>query len=203
MSIPGLPSDAPAGAGYGWIREELRGLWRAIRELGPSVAGSVRPLVEDLALKQAALEEQQAYLASLISRDAQIGTFSTGTLTNDSAYHLIGSQIVIPNVPVPTGKVRVTLSCSEASIAPGANSVIAAICFAIDGQWSLDPATKYARLWSPGRALGVSLARIGTEELPPGEYTFRAQAGYWSSGTDSASITFAGLRLLVEVIGAD
>lgn len=203
MSIPGLPSDAPAGAGYGWVREELRGLWRAIRELGPSVAGSVRPLVEDLALKQAALEAQQAYLASLISRDASIGTFSTGTLTNDSAFHLIGSQIVIPNVAVPTGKVRVTLSCSEASIAPGSNAVVAAICYAIDGQWSLDPTTKYARLYTAGNQMGVSLARIGTETLTPGPYTFRAQAGYWSNGSSSASINFAGLRLLVEVIGSD
>lgn len=207
---PGMPSGVPAGADLGWIGRELAQIRAQLRESLAASADTVRPIVQDLAAKQAALEAaqadlaaQQTYLASLISRDASIGTFSTGPLTNDSTFHLIGDQVVIPDVPIPTGKVRVTLSCSEASIDPGTNAVVAAVCFAIDGQWTLDPETKYTRLYTAGNQVGVSLSRDGTETLTPGTYTFRAQAGYWSSGSSTASINFAGIRLLVEVVGSD
>lgn len=173
--------------------------------LAQSFQGTVAQLQAaqaDLAAAQAELATQTAYLSSLISRDASIGNFNTGTLTNDSSYHLIGSEASL-TLPVATGKARVTISCSEASIAPGANSVVAIICFAIDGVGSLDPTTQYARLYTVGNPIGTSLVRVGTVTVTPGTTTIRARCAYWSAGSSSASINFSGLRLLVEVIGAD
>lgn len=149
------------------------------------------------------LTAKAAYQASLISRDTVIAPFNTGTLTNDSAYHFVGSQAVISSIDVATGKLRITISTSEATTAPGTNTVIAIICFAIDGVTSLAADTQYARSYTAGNALGVPLVRVGTASVTPGTYTIRAQCAYWSAGPSSASINFAGLRLLAEVIGSD
>lgn len=157
----------------------------------------------DLAAKTAQLQAQANYQASLISRDALAAGFNTGTLINDSAFHLVGGQAVISNMPVPTGKVRIMIGNSEVSINSAGNSVIGAITYGIDGVQALDPNDKFARLYAPAQLIGVSLTRIGTVTMPPGTYTFRAQAAYWSAGAGAASVNFSGTRLLVEVIGND
>jgi hypothetical protein len=158
-------------------------------------------LIDELIDAQDDLAAQAAYQASLISRDASVGVFNTGTMTNDSADHFFGPQAVITSLPIPTGKVRITLSSSEVSISPGSNGVVVAISYAIDGVSVLD-GSRYARLYTFAHPVGVSLARVSTETLAPGTYTIRSQASYWSSGSTTASASVAGIRLLAEVIGS-
>jgi hypothetical protein len=208
MAAPGTIGNLvpPGEDNAGRKHEDLS---REVKELRPSIMESILPLITDLQAQQAELEAQQAdlaaqqeYLSSLISRDDAVGIFNTGTLTNDATEHFVGSQAVVSDLPIPTGKVRITISCSEASISPGTNAVVAAISYAIDGISVLD-GSRFSRLYTVGNPLGASLVRVGTEELPPGTYTLRAQASYWSSGADAASINFSGVRLLTEVIGSD
>lgn len=157
-----------------------------------------------ISAQQSTLATQQNYLASLISRDAQADSFNTGTLITDSEFHLVGGQAVIANMAVPTGKVRITISTSEASISGATGlGIIAAITYGIDGVQALDPTGRFARLYSPGISFGSSMSRIGTVTMPPGTYTFRAQSAYWAGGAGTGSIQFTGVRLLVEVINND
>lgn len=193
-----IPSDDMQG-----LMRRIEALESAARGVPALVQEMVGPQITKITDAQADLVTQAAYQASLISRDAAVSTFNTGTLTADSTYRLIGSQAIVSSLAVPTGKMRVTISCSEASIAPGGNSVIALICYAVDGVSSLDPTVRFARLYSAGLQIGSSLARIGTETVSPGTYTLRAQAGYWAAGSGTSSINFSGLRLLAEVIGSD
>lgn len=184
------------------ITNSLKGLNAAVKRIGDQIQ-DLNTIATNLAEQQAALSDQQGYLSSLISRDATLPGFNTGTLINDSTLRFTGGQAVIENMPVATGKVRVTISTSEASISSGGNFVIGSISFGVDGVLPLDPNDRLARLYAPGISFGASLTRVGTVSLAPGTYTFRAQASYWSSGAGTASINFAGLRLLVEVINND
>ena len=191
------------------IVNALKGLSSTVTRMSKQIE-DLTTLTESLASQQAQLNSQQNeitnqqnYLTSLVSRDVLIPFANTGTLISDGQFHFFGAQGVISNLEVPTGKVRVTLSCSEASIDAQGNSVIASVNYGVDGIEPLDATTRYARLYAPSALMGVSLARIGTVTMPPGVYTFRAQASYWSSGGGNASISYSGIRLLVEVINND
>ena len=184
------------------LMRRIEELERVQRETGPALMAAIKPMFAEINASVAQVAAQQAYLGSLISRDAVVAPFNTGELVNDATYRLVGPQAVIGNIAIPTGKVRVTISCSEAMINPGSNSALAIICYAIDGVGTIDPAQRYARLYVVGSQVGSSLVRVGTETIPPGNYTIRAQCAYWSAGASPASINFAGLRLLAEVIGA-
>ncbi len=191
------------------LMRRIEDIERVQRETGPALMAAIAPMFSEinaaLSSAQAAIaqvEAQAAYQASLISRDAATGTFNTGTMLNDATQHFVGPQVVVSDLPIPTGKVKITISSSEASVSPGSNAVIAAICYAIDGVHTLD-GSRYARIYTVGNLVGISLTRVGTETIPPGTYTIRAQAYYWSSGSSVASANFAGLRLLTEVIGSD
>jgi len=230
MGTPGVPGSA-LPADISTLPRKLRDLERSAMEDRASVAQSFGPVMADLAAKDVILEAQtaalaaqtaalaaqdvviagqvaalaaaNAYQASLISRDASVATFNTGTLVNDSAWHLVGAQAIIENLPIPTGKVRVTVSLSEASISPGLNSVIAAICFAVDSVSAISPTSQYARVYVSAMSFGTSLSRTETVTLPPGAHTIRAQCAYWSAGSSVASINFTALRIMAQVVGSD
>lgn len=171
---------------------------------------AILALIDDLTTTQDALADavadlttQQAYLDSLISRDASAPTYNTGALTLDSTWHLVGTQAVITGIAIPTGKVRVTISLAEASIAAAAGaSVIGAICYSVDSVGSISATTQYARLYVVGTAGGSSLSRTDTLTVPAGTTNIRAQCAYWGSGSGTSSINFASPRLMADVIGS-
>lgn len=165
----------------------------------------INTLIQTMNSTLESIQQQQNYLASLTSRDVSQGSHSTGTLVSDSQFHFTGPTLVLPSIPVATGKLRTTISCSEVSIAtPASGSVIAVICYAVDGVNSLDPGERYARLYSGGAgSIGATLTRVGTLTVDPGVYNVRARMAYWAFGTGTKSIFFADLRLIVDVIGAD
>jgi hypothetical protein len=216
MAAPGTIGNLVA-PGEDAANRKHEDLSRQVKELGPSIIKTIRPLIDEIAAAAAAaqaaadaanaavadLAAQQAYLQSLISRDETTAGFNSGVLINDSTFRLLGAETVVSGIAIPTGKVRVTMSVSEISLSPGSSSVIGGCCYAIDGVHSLDPNSRYARVYAAGVTIGTSAIRIGTEDLTPGTYTIRAQRFYWAAGVDPASIQYGSLRLLAEVIGSD
>lgn len=193
----------------GDITNALKGLNSTVTRISKQIS-DLNALTQELAEQQTALVAQQGaivsqqnYLSSLISRDAFIPSFNTGTLTNDSVFRFVGDEVVIANMPVSTGKVRITINTSECSINSGGNAVIGGIVFGVDGVLPIVPDSNIARLYAPTISVGCALTRIGTVIVPPGNHTFRARCSYWSAGANVASINFTTLRLLVEVINSD
>lgn len=207
--MPSIASQIPAG--QDWVPRQLGGIEDRQREQLASFMESINSTVTELqaaqatlAAQQATILAQQAYLSSLISRDAASSTFNTGTLALDSTWHLVGGQAVISGMAVSTGKVRVTVSLSEASIAAASGaSVIAAICYAIDSLGPITPTVQYARLYAPNLTIGSSLSRTDVLTVAAGAQTIRAQCAYWAAGSGASSISFSSLRLMAEVIGSD
>lgn len=155
--------------------------------------------VTNLGTAQADIAAQQAYLASLITKDATAAGFNTGTLIADSTTRYVGTPGTL-SIACPTGKLRVIVSCPEASIDCGAGSgaVVAYLSFSIGtavtvGTWT-------SRLYTAGTRIGATLTRVKTLTVPPGTYTVSVQAGYWCAGFTAASINFAELDLSVEVV---
>ncbi|MBU4214310.1 MAG: hypothetical protein KJ792_06615 [Actinobacteria bacterium] len=181
------------------LESDARGVPALVQQMvGPQIA-KITTAQADLAAAQAALDAQQDYLESLVTRDASAPSFNTGTLTADSADHWVGTPATL-SIACPTGKLRIVMSCAEASIAPGsgAGGVIAMLSFSIGT--AVDIGDYDARLYSAGSRIGASLSRVKTITVDPGTYTVTAQAGYWCSGFSAASINFGALDLSAEVV---
>ncbi|MCG2797715.1 MAG: hypothetical protein L6367_04155 [Cellulomonas sp.] len=166
--------------------------------VGPQIA-KIATAQADLATAQADLDAQQDYLASLVTKDATAPMFNTGTLTADSTIHYVGTPGSL-SIDCPTGKLRVIVSCPEASITCGTGSgaVQAYLSFSVGTAVAMGTYT--ARLYTAGSRIGASLTRVKTVSVQPGTYTVNVQAGYWCSGFTAASIQFADLDLSAEVV---
>jgi hypothetical protein len=154
-----------------------------------------------LTAAQATLTTQQAYLASLITKDASATGFNTGTLINDATIRYVGATASL-SIACPTGKLRIIGSCPEASLNPGTGtgSIEAFLSFSLAGPTPVALGTYNARLFSTGVWIGAGLTRIKTLTVTPGTYTVTLQAGYWCNGFAAASINFADLDLSAEVV---
>jgi hypothetical protein len=157
--------------------------------------------VANIATQQATLTTQQAYLASLVTKDATAAGFNTGTLINDATIRYVGATASV-SIAVPTGKIRVIVSCPEASMNPGSGSgsIEALASFSLAGPTTVAMGTYTSRAFTTGPWIGSTLARIKTLTVTPGTYTVTMQAGYWCAGYAAASINFADLDLSAEVV---
>lgn len=166
--------------------------------VGPQIA-KITNAQEALAAAEADLAAQQDYLESLVTRDASAAGFNTGTLTADSTIRYVGTPGSL-SIDVPTGKLRVIVSCPEASIncGSGSGAVEAYLSFSVGTAVAMGTWT--ARLYTTGTRVGASLTRVKTLTVPPGSYTVAVQAGYWCNGFTAASIQFADLDLSAEVV---
>lgn len=172
--------------------------------LGSDDAGSYLALngvnvYDDLAAKAADITAQQDYLASLVTKDATGAAFNTGTIPPDGVVRWGGAPASL-SIDCPTGKLRIVVACSEASIAPGTGGGAVEALLSFSAGTVAPLGTYTARLYSAAARIGAAITRVKTLTVPPGTYTVTAQAGYWASGTTAASINFAGIDLSVEVV---
>lgn len=198
--LPGsIQSLMPAGPDE--LVRKMRDLERRVDELGPSVARSFQPVLDDLAAKQAALTAAVADLASRVTVTAAIATFNTGSLSNDSTWHDYGSDIPI-TIAVPTGKLVVTIGCGEASLNAGGYTVAAGASFSISGGIAaLGDYTSRAYLASVTTAVSAPLMTQRSFSVPPGTYTIIGKMRAWAGGTATASVNFREPFLNVQVTG--
>jgi hypothetical protein len=201
MINPGsIAGQIPLDPAEGQIRK-IQDLERYNRELLPSLMAIFGPQIEALTAAQTTLTSQQAYLTSLVTKDASATGFNTGTLINDATIRYVGATASL-SIACPTGKLRIIGSCPEASLNPGTGtgSIEAFLSFSLAGPTPVALGTYNARLFSTGVWIGAGLTRIKTLTVTPGTYTVTLQAGYWCSGFASASINFADLDLSAEVV---
>lgn len=112
---PGMPSSAPTGGdNFGWINERFARIDAQIRELGPSVADSFRPVVADLAAKQATLEAQQA---TLTTQQADLEAAQATLTAQQSALEVLIASQVVPAAFSGTGSNFATAASTFVNVA--------------------------------------------------------------------------------------
>jgi len=213
--LPGsIPSQIPAGEDE--LVRRMRDLERRVDELGPSVARSFQPVLDDLAAKQAALEAQQATLttavadiaaqtanlAARVTQTATITSFNTGTLPNDGLFHAYGSSIPI-TIAVPTGKLVVTVGCGQATLNSGGTGAVEAdATFSISGG-VLGFMTWESSAYLTGASVGAGIPLMVQREfaVTPGTYTITGQMYAWAASSASCSVNFQQPYLTVQVTG--
>jgi hypothetical protein len=173
---------------------------------------TINATLDQLAKQLVQIQEQQEYLASLVSREATSGSLnrntSDGTLLNtDTWTYIAGPSVVIPS---STGKLRVMLSSDNVGVAartPGTAVVYGGITYGYTGPTSQSPSstnTAYMRandLTIPN--MNGPLSRFGTITSLPGTYTITAYYAYRYSGTSTGyrEVNWTDLRLVVDIIG--
>lgn len=229
MAIPGSPAFLmPAGDDE--LMRRMRDIERYMTELGPSIAASIKPAMDDiraqqditsglvadlmtaqatlattvsgLATAQATLATTVTDLASRVTQTATIATFDTGSLPNDSTFHTYGSSIPI-TIAVPTGKLVVTVGCGQASISPSSTGSVTAEATFSFSDGSVNLGDVYARGYA-AQSINVSGASLSVQHaftVTPGTYTITGQMRAWANGSATGSVNFAKPYLTVQVTG--
>lgn len=215
-----LPPEAePWGR---WVEEQLRngsmgliradedatnsfkGINGALTQIGKQIA-ALNNVTSELAAQQVTLAAQQANLAARITTSSSIASFNTGSIPTDTTWRSYGPSIPI-TIDVPTGKLVVTVGCSEASVNAGSGSgaTSAAATFSISGGVAnLDDYSSRVYLGSVnGELVGAPLMIQRAFSVPPGTYTVTGQMRGWcGTVTGTASINFRTPYLTVQVTG--
>lgn len=150
------------------------------------------------------LSQQQSYLASLKSRNAAVGGWSTSSFSADSIWHWDTGPSF--SLEVPTGKVRVIVRASNALASTNSSStglLQVGLTYSISGVVSTGTNISWVS-GEIGASTSAPIVHIGTVELPPGTYTFTGYRGYWCNG--SATNKFASVNntaLIAEVVNSD
>lgn len=183
----------------------------ALDQLNEQVA-ALNEITEELAEQQAALIEQQAdlalqtaNLAARITVSTSIATFNTGAIPTDATWRSYGPSIPI-TIDVPTGKLVVTVGCTEASInaGTGVGATSASATFSISGGIANldDYSSRVYNGPTNGDLIGAPLMIQRAFAVPPGTYTVTGQMRGWSGTvTGTPSINFRTPYLTVQVTG--
>lgn len=199
MAQPGsIGSQMPASEDSQLRR--IADLERAMRELGPSVAGSFQSTV-------ATLQAQVDYQAGLITRGGSAANYALNPIPGDQVIRYSNSAVSI-TMPVPTGRVLVTVGCGNATVAPGNSAAEGWVTFNITregdaGVWWAN-GIRSARLHTElGNRIGAAIATTEVVTCGPGTRTFTLSFATWSdSTTTAASVLIDSPYIVVQVIDA-
>lgn len=194
------------------VANALQGVNATVSQLSRQIL-TLQDLTEELSKQQKALQEQQDYLSSLVSRNAGTGFWS-------ASWHSLGKP---PEgqwqwhpgpsltMEIPTGKARIYLRSDRVTVARNqvCGAVLAGITYGVSGG-VLAPGQNMMRLGVPyaSTSSGVTsgLTRFGTLTMTPGTYTFTGYYGmvaYEPSDVDGQSVSFEDLAIVVEVVNPD
>lgn len=189
----------PTEGDLGPLVKELQELRRRMLELE-------RPTGTQTAESVKNLQEQTAYLASLITRSSSpASSFSTGATPGDETVRWFDtSPVTEVSLSAATGRVLVRVGCGEASLAPGEIAATAYASFTITAPSGFSESyLRTARLYSTGdRTIGAPLIVEARRSVPADEeLTITAKLGIWSASTATlAEATFNSPYLTVQVI---
>ncbi|MFJ4166282.1 hypothetical protein ACIPY5_12060 [Microbacterium sp. NPDC089698] len=155
------------------------------------------------------------YLTTLNTYAASGASWNTGTIPNDQVTRWAdGTLVEIAGIDIPYGKVLVTASVGESSVAPASGGWISGMVsfriFDANGtatDTDVEVKNRAGRLYGAER-MGVTISTtpqvmVIDRNAHPGPYKIRLQYGYWASiaGTGDPSINFNAPSLTVQIIG--
>lgn len=174
---------------------------------------TINATLDQLAEQLVQIQEQQEYLASLISRDAFTGSLSKNTvnrLVSNTGVWVFQAGPSL-TVEVPTGKFRILLSTDSATAeanTPGVAQINTGITYGYTGPVSLSPALGHTAYFTATTSwdykyVNGPLMRFGTANVTPGTYTVTGYYAQMYTGSDTGfrGSTWSDLRLAVDVLG--
>jgi len=154
----------------------------------------------------ATLQQTVDYINSLVTVSSNGVTFNTGDIPGDQTYRY-GRGTAVVTLRVPTGRMLVTVSAGQCTLAAGTTSAIGMITFdtRADGFQITPEAQKTARLYlQNGMSIGVPLLLNRVVENVPvdRDVTVAQYFGTWSASANaSANAQFTSNSITVQVLG--
>lgn len=186
---------------------KLRDLERSVTELAPSIAKSFQTTADSLNATIAELSTQTAYQAGLITRGGNSADYALDPIPGDQVIRYFNSALSI-TMPVPTGRVLVTVGSGSTTVAPGNSAAEAWVTFNITregeaGVWWAN-GIRSARLHAElGNRIGTAITTTEVVTCGPGTRTFNLSFATWSaSATTAASALISTPFIVVQVIDA-
>lgn len=154
------------------------------------------------------IQDQQAYLSSLITRGITVPSFSSGPIPGDSTTRYVNAAGDGITLSHPTKRVLVTVGCERANLDPGNLSAEGSVSFNItrEGEtvpWYVSGPSRASVYSQGGRTLGVGVSAVVPVTVGAGTSTFRLAFGHWSSSTTTlASLNVSSPFMVIQVIDA-
>jgi len=181
---------------------------RELKELQRQLSDLQRPGATAIGQVTQKMQDQQAYLSSLITRGITVPSFASGSIPGDTTTRYVNAAGAGVTLSHPTGRVLVTVGCERANLDPGNLSAEGSVTFNItrDGEtvpWYPSGPSRASVYSQGGRTLGVGVSAVVPVNVGTGTSTFRLAFGHWSASTTTlASLNVSSPFMVVQVIDA-